>query len=361
MRIKKNKYQFPTRVLTGILAVLTAVVLGAGNSDLKVYAASGTVYTCTVTPSYTHPVTGEIEDAGGEAGYATGQAMVGNIIYPTGILEVTDSGEYYLTIRMSMMDYTSGQSFWVQNVGDSGWSSPAMGVTGNGTDGNGTTADICIQVPSENSVVRCAMSVSAMGRDVIFYFYPSGYTQGNSTDMNATMVTTASGSDNSGTTQSGSGGQTTQSGSNSSGQSGSTTNSNNTSSSGSAGSTAGSNSALPASSSSSGSAEGTQSDDEDSKDENAAVLESSIQQAASPQTAQGSEDQLNEAQGLSLSTASDEEQQSGAAGTGSGSNIFLTALAVTLSGLILMGAAAGIIYLFRRNWRRWGGGEDDDE
>jgi len=28
--------------------------------------------------------------------------------------------------------------------------------------------------------------------------------------------------------------------------------------------------------------------------------------------------------------------------------------------LILMGAAAGILYLFRKNWYRWGGGEDDD-
>ena len=63
-------------------------------------AASGTVYTCSVTPSYSNPVTGEIEDAGGEAGYATGQGMVQSVVYSTGILEVTDSGEYYLTVRL---------------------------------------------------------------------------------------------------------------------------------------------------------------------------------------------------------------------------------------------------------------------
>ena len=88
-------------------------------------------------PCYRHPVTGEIEDSGGEASYATGQGMVDGAVYPTGILELTDSGEYYLTIRMSLMDYTANHSFWVQNVGDSGWSTPALGVTGSGTDNNG--------------------------------------------------------------------------------------------------------------------------------------------------------------------------------------------------------------------------------
>ena len=110
--------------------------------------------------------------------------MVDGAVYTTGILELTDSGEYYLTIRMSLMDYTSNHSFWVQNVGDSNWSSPAIGVTGNGTDDNGTTADICMQVPSENCVVRGSMYVEPMGRDVIFYLYPSDYTAGNNTNMN---------------------------------------------------------------------------------------------------------------------------------------------------------------------------------
>ena len=182
------------KALAGVLAFALALILGAGVPAFPVYAASGNVYTCSVTPCYRHPVTGEIEDSGGESSYATGQGMVEGCIYTTGIMEVTDSGEFYLTIRMSLIDYTSNQSFWVQNVGDSGWSSPAMGVTGNGTDGNGTTADVCLQVPSENCVVRVSMYVSQMGRDVVFYLYPSNYSAGNNTDMNATMVTASSGS-----------------------------------------------------------------------------------------------------------------------------------------------------------------------
>ena len=200
------------KIFAGLLAALVLTVTGAGAGVIPVLAASGNVYTCVIHPCYAHPVTGVIEDSGGEASYATGQGMVDGAIYTTGILELTDSGEYYLTIRMSLMDYTSNHSFWVQNVGDSGWSSPAIGVTGNGTDDNGATADICMQVPSENCVVRGSMYVEPMGRDVIFYLYPSDYTAGNNTNMNATIVTEASGSGGTATT-SGSGSTGTESGS----------------------------------------------------------------------------------------------------------------------------------------------------
>ncbi|MCD8009760.1 MAG: hypothetical protein LUF34_02985 [Lachnospiraceae bacterium] len=45
---------------------------------------------------------------------------------------------------MSLIDYTTNQSFTVQNVGDSSWSSTGMAVTGTGTDSNGTTAAVVI-------------------------------------------------------------------------------------------------------------------------------------------------------------------------------------------------------------------------
>ena len=291
-----------------------------------------------------------IEDSGGEASYATGQGMVEGAVYTTGILELTDTGEYYLTIRMSLMDYTSNHSFWVQNVGDSGWSTPALGVTGNGTDGNGTTSDICIQVPSENCVVRGAMYVEPMGRDVIFFLYPSDFAAGNSTDMNATMVTETSGSSSSQTSDS------------------------------AAAPSASSSSSLPSGNSQgsdSGETEestGTEAEAEETQETQGAesevqVLENTIEDPAdtSQDTEEPSADEteLNSAQGLSLSTAesSQEEEQTSAAssGTGAASQIMTLILAFTVSGLLLIGAAAGVVYYFRRNWRRWGGGEDDDE
>lgn len=326
------------RALTGLLAALVVVIMGAG--AIPAQAAGGNVYTCVIHPCYAHPVTGVIEDSGGEASYATGQGMVDGAVYTTGILELTDSGEYYLTIRMSLMDYTSGHSFWVQNVGDSDWSSPAVGVTGNGTDNNGATADICIQVPSENCVVRGSMYVEPMGRDVIFYLYPSDYMAGNNTDMNATIVTAASGSGSTSTDTD------TSTGSGSSGGGSSSTDT--------SGSSLQSGSGLPSS--------GSSDTETDSGEETAAEtpeLSSSIDEAATP--AVSTDTELSDAQGLSLSTA---EEDTGEADQGSfgGSRAFLIGMAVTVSGLILMAAAAVIVYFFRKNWKRWGGGyEDDDE
>lgn len=316
------------KALAGVLAFALALILGAGVPAFPVYAASGNVYTCSVTPCYRHPVTGEIEDSGGESSYATGQGMVEGCIYTTGIMEVTDSGEFYLTIRMSLIDYTSNQSFWVQNVGDSGWSSPAMGVTGNGTDGNGTTADVCLQVPSENCVVRVSMYVSPMGRDVVFYLYPSNYSAGNNTDMNATMVTASSGS------------STASSGGSSLGNGSTDTKE-----------------------------ENAEEENTESGDVQAPELKSSITGPADSDTTLSAEDStLNGAQGLSLSTAqkAGEEADGGeikeaSAGLSMGERIFSQVISILIAGLILMAVGAGIVYYFRKNWRRWGGGEDDDE
>lgn len=333
METAKRKH----RVLAGILAFALALILGAGVPAFPAYAATGNVYTSSVTPCYRHPVTGTIEDSGGESSYATGQGMVEGAVYKTGIMEVTADGSYYLTIRMSLMDYTSNHSFWVQNVGDSGWSTPAeLGVTGNGTDSNGTTADICMKVPSENCVVRIGMYVEPMGRDVIFYVYPSNYSAGNSTDMKATIVTAA--------VESGTGADSNTSGNSSSTGSGSTT---------SGGSTLSGNSSL------SGNTSDATKDTETSE---APKLESSITNAATEdKTINADDTTLNDAQGLSLSTAENVEETEDVNEGSSGSLVFQIALAVVISGLILIGAAAGVIYYFRRNWKRWGGAEDDEE
>lgn len=335
---KKNK------ILSAIMTCVLAITLMAGFPAVKAYAASGTVYSCTINRCYAHPVTGVIEDSGGESSYATGQGMVEGCVYSNGILEVTDDGAYYLTIRMSLMDYTSGHSFQVQNVGDSGWSTPSeIGITGNGSDSNGTTADVCMRVPSENCVVRGSMYVEPMGRDVIFYLYPSNYSEGNNTDMNATMVTAASGTDNSqasgsSSLQSSTGSQTSG---NASLQSGTGNDKNSSSDSDNA-------------------------EESESETGSAPKLQSSITQAAAPASSSGTDSStLNSAEGLSLSTAQDASDKENVSDTDaaktSGSSAFQIGLAVTVAGLILIAVAAGIVYFFRRNWRRWGGGEDDEE
>lgn len=275
-------------------------------------------------------------------------------------MEVTDSGEYYLTIRLSMMDYTSNHSFWVQNVGDSQWSSVSAAITGNGTDTNDSNSDICIQVPSENCVVRGSMYVDPMGREVIYYFYTGDYAEGNSTDMTATIVTEASGTGTESETQTDS--QSENSGSSTS------------SASASSGSTSSGSSVTPSASlkSSSGTSSGTdsaktdtqQNTQEDTKNTTGNTaqtepLQSSIQEAASP-SSDTEEATLSQAQGLSLSTQGEETETTANSGNNKTVSIITTAVCVTFSGLVLMAAAAGIVYLFRRNWKRWGSGEDDE-
>lgn len=324
--------------LAGFLALAFALLAGA--NAVVVRAAGGTVYTCTINPCYAHPVTGEIEDSGGEASYVTGQGMVEGALSTTGILELTDSGEYYLTIRMSLMDYTANHSFWVQNVGDSGWSEPAsMGITGSGTDTNGTTNDICIQVPSENCVIRGSMYVTPMGRDVVFYCYPSNFTAGNSTDMAATIVTEPSG-----------GGQQTAE----------------TETAAPAGTTAAAPAETTAAQTETTEAAAGTAEAAETAGAAAPSLENSIQQAASPSASSEEEESggaLTQARGLSLSTAGEtaDAERTSSSGNSPAVTAFAVGASVTISGLILMSAAAGFLYLFRKNWYRWGGGDDDEE
>lgn len=288
------------RRIRRILCPAVILLLALGLLSLTVRAASGTVYTCTVNPCYAHPVTGEIEDAGGSSSTVTGQGMVEGALGGSGILEVTDGGEYYLTIRMSLMDYSSGHSFQVQEVGGSGWNSVEASRTGSGSDDSGTTADMRIQVPSESCVVRCSMYVEPMGRDVIFYFYPSDYAVGNTTNMAAEIVTESSSGSQSG---SGNSADTENSAVQSATDDGST----------------------------SGSASVSQSADSD----------------------------LDNAQGLSLSTAPDsaENVSETSENTGPLTWILILTVSITLSGAILMLLGAYLVYLFRKNWKRWGGGE----
>ena len=69
-------------------------------------------YSCQIARTYQHPVTGKVEDSGGSSSKATGQGMVEGAISSKGLLEVTDAGDYYLTFRISLVDYTSDLSFF---------------------------------------------------------------------------------------------------------------------------------------------------------------------------------------------------------------------------------------------------------
>ena len=326
MNTAKKKY----KILAGVLALALVFILGAGAPAISARAASGNVYTCTVVPCYRHPVTGVIEDSGGEASYATGQGMVDGAVYTTGIMEVADDGSYYLTVRLSLADYTSNHSFWVQNVGDSGWSAPAIGVTGQGSDTNGSTIDVCMQVPSENCVVRGSMYVDPMGREVVFYLYPTNYTEGNSTDMNATMVTQGAAPEES------------------------------ASAAAAPQAAAVSVPAAPEANASIGSTGGAQPAEKKEEKKAAPELNSTLKEQPAQETMPQTDTTLDKAQGLSLSTQENDEKTASGS-MGAAQMTFVITFSIVIAGLILLAAGAGIVYYFRRNWNRWGGGEDDDE
>ena len=277
--------------------LILVVILSLGSLSKDVKASSGNVYSCQIARTYQHPVTGKVEDSGGNSSKATGQGMVEGAISSKGLLEVTDSGDYYLTFRISLVDYTSDLTFSVQKRGASGFQVQSVTQTATGKDNNGTTKDLRIKLPSQDSIIRCSMYVKPMGRNVIFYFYPGNYTTGNSVGMKALMVTTSNTNNTS-----------------------NTSNANNTNSTASQQTTT----------------------------------------ASQESTAKSNDDSLNSAQGLSLSTApKTTTKKKTSSEKAVGTWILILTVSMTLSGLILLGVAAVIVYYFRKNWDKWG--DDQDE
>ena len=342
------------RVREKILAYIRAAVLLLLISQ-PVYAQSGKIYTCNITRCYSHPVTGVIEDSGGESSYATGQGMVESAVGTTGMLEITDGGDYYLTIRMSMMDYTTGHSFLVQKVGDSDWMSTSVTQVSSATDSNGTTTDFRILVPSESCVVRCSMNVTPMGRDVIFYFYPGSYTEGNTSGMTAGIVTETSAAgaqekdadtENNADIESAADTKDTMQTTGKVADTSDTTSSTSLESTSQSGrSASGAESSLSAGTSAAGASDTSQT-------------------AGSSTSATKNSD--GSVKGLSLSTESSKkeskdtgEESSNMAEAGIGKIAVALTLSMTISGLILIAAGAAVVYLFRKNWKKWGGEEDE--
>lgn len=320
---KRGKY------ITGLLFLCGLLLLG----KKQVFAESGSIYTCSITTSYTHPVTGVIEDSGGEASAATGQGMAESAVGTQGILEVTDSGKYYLTVRFSLMDYASRHDISVQNVGDSTWSSTSVTTTATGADGSGSTEDACIEVPSESCIVRCSMYVEPMGRNVIFYFYPGDYQSGNQTDFKTVNVM--------GTSEGSKKAQEIK------------TEQNDTDKA------------------EENSQESTKQENLDSakpadikSGDNAAQVSETADSEGKNSTATETD---TEVEGLALSTASeisDTEQaerfeEDNSAMT-PGKWILVLSVSITISGLILMGAGTGMFLFLQKHGELWKGDEDDE-
>lgn len=151
------------------MVVMLALV--AGITAIPAYAASHGIYTATATPHYRNPLTGKIEDSGGEDSEVLGQSMTESATYTKALVEVDSNGNTYITVRLKLMDNIQNPTF---NVDGNSVSASLMQE-----DYSANTADYRMKVASENSVIRCSMYVVPMGRDVIFFITVSNLNSGS--------------------------------------------------------------------------------------------------------------------------------------------------------------------------------------
>ena len=157
---------------TGTLALALTLIFCLA---LPVLAAEAPSEACTPQGLYRHPVTGIIEDSGGESSEALGQSMVTSVVVPQALMETGADGSLYLSLRFNLMSNISDVSFAVQTPGQSEWTPVGYEITGSGED----TQDLRFPVPGKDAILRCQLFVVPMGRSVVFYVTVSDFTDGN--------------------------------------------------------------------------------------------------------------------------------------------------------------------------------------
>lgn len=145
----------------GIILAFVTTLLATAVIASPAYAVSSGTYVATATPHYAHPHTGKIEDSGGDGSATLGQAMTESATANKALVEVDSAGNTYVTVRLQLMDNIKNPSFTVDG------SNTQVQLMQENASNN--TADYRIFVRNTNSVIRCTMYVTAMGRDVVFY------------------------------------------------------------------------------------------------------------------------------------------------------------------------------------------------
>ncbi len=165
------KKLYCTNFFKALCSMVVMLALVAGITAIPAYAASNGIYTATATPHYRNPLTGKIEDSGGEDSEVLGQSMTESATDTKALVEVDSNGSTYITVRLKLMDNIQNPTF---KVDGSSVSASLMQE-----DYSANTADYRMKVASENSVIRCSMYVVPMGRDVIFFITVSNLNSGS--------------------------------------------------------------------------------------------------------------------------------------------------------------------------------------
>lgn len=131
-------------------------------------------YLVTVSPSYRDPESGEIEDPGNNE--AIGQGMTEKLCGRSGLLEVGEGGEMYLTVRYYLSQFVrdvsfeerSGGSFSPLSFQEMQTRAPREGA--DNIDEKYGYTDYRVKVKSMDSVFRGKAYVEPMGRNVVYFF-----------------------------------------------------------------------------------------------------------------------------------------------------------------------------------------------
>ena len=152
------------KIIICMTVAIVAMALGLGYS----FASSAGTYTTSVSPQYRNPLTGAIEDSGGEEKEALGQGMAQSTVSSAGLVEIDASGNVYATYRINNASAISRISFSTSAGG------AFYGVSAVNTKSAGNYADYRIKVPYAGAPVRCSVYGT---RGYFFYDICRSYTR----------------------------------------------------------------------------------------------------------------------------------------------------------------------------------------
>lgn len=139
-------------------------------------------YTVDLQGYYAHPITGIIEDSGGEANAALGQSMVEGVVEAVGLLETDLNENQYLAFTFNLMDSISDVKIQTQGSSNDSWNDVDFEIVAEGNDNK----SFLIPVPTQSTILRVSLFVKPMGRSVLFFMGAGNATVGNTTGIPAT-------------------------------------------------------------------------------------------------------------------------------------------------------------------------------
>lgn len=149
------------------------------------FQVSAEEYTVDLQGYYAHPITGVIEDSGGEANAALGQSMVEGVVESVGLLETDLNENQYLAFTFHLMDSISDVSIQIQGSSSDLWTDVTPEIVAEATD----RKSFIVPVPTQSTILRVSLFVKPMGRSVVFFMGAGNAVLGNTTGIPATKQT----------------------------------------------------------------------------------------------------------------------------------------------------------------------------